>query len=216
LYECYKKVYTLWSMKGKTTKYLLWLIALLVIIIGFFYIVTRIKKSQEPYTYNMSSQTVIKELRSLNRLETASFTIEKVIDAGTSGNALQEFIYGDRILLIAHGQIIAGIDMAKLDEDAIEIAEKSITLTLPAPEILVTTLDNGQTRVYDRKQGLLSKGDKNLESNARKVAIDTLTDAACQGKILQIAADNARKQLTAFLKAVGFTTVTISIPDASC
>lgn len=203
-------------MSFKTFKYILFAIGFLAVLGVLFYIFTLIKQSQQPYTYSMSSQTVIKELRSLNRLETASYTIEKVIDAGTSGNTLQEFIYGDRILLIAHGQIIAGIDLAKLEEKDIEIAEKNITLRLPAPEILVTTLDNGQTRVYDRRQGLLSKGDKNLESNARKVAVDTITDAACKGNILQNASDNARKQLTAFLKALGFVTITIEIPQGSC
>lgn len=203
-------------MSLKTLKTILIVIALLFVAGGIFYIVNLIKQSQQPYVYNVSSQTVIKELRSLNRLETASFTIEKVIDAGTSGNAFQEFIYGDRILLIAHGQIIAGVDLSKLAEGDVKISDKSVTLKLPAPEILVTTLDNGQTRVYDRRQGLLSKGDKNLESNARKVAVDTITDAACKGNILQNASDNARKQLTAFLKALGFTSVTIEIAEGSC
>lgn len=191
-------------------------VGVILVLSGIWYGVGVLRAAKQPYTFTMSSQTVIKELRSLNRLETASFTIEKVIDAGTSGNALQEFIYGDRILLIAHGQIIAGIDLAKLGDNDVQVVEKSITLKLPAPEILVTTLDNGQTRVYDRKLGLLSKGDKSLESNARKVAVDTITDAACKGNILQNASDNARKQLTAFLKALGFTQVTIEIAEGSC
>ncbi|MBP9719341.1 MAG: DUF4230 domain-containing protein, partial [Candidatus Levybacteria bacterium] len=203
------------SMQIKIVKYVLFGIVLLLVLLGVWYIVSFFKPKQQ-YTYNMSSQTVIKELRSLNRLETASFTIEKIIDAGTSGNAFQQFLYGDQILLIAHGQIIAGIDLSKMKDNDVQISGQTIVLKLPAPEILVTTLDNGQTRVYDRRQGLLSKGDKNLESNARKVAIDTITDAACKGNILQNASDNAKKQLTAFLKALGFTTITIEISEGSC
>lgn len=202
-------------MSPRMIKYTIFAVAILLIGIGLWSIGNFFKKPNQ-YTYNMGSQTVIKELRSLNRLETASFTIEKIIDAGTSGNALQEFLYGDRILLIAHGQIIAGIDLSKLTDNDVRISGSTITLTLPAPEILVTTLDNGQTRVYDRRQGLLSKGDKNLESSARQVAVDTITDAACKGNILQHASDNARKQLMAFLKALGFTTITIDIPQGSC
>lgn len=203
-------------MSGKTIKYVLFGLVIVLIVLGLVSLGNFFTKSKQEYTYNLSSQTVIKELRTLNRLETASFTIEKIIDAGTSGNAFQQFLYGDQILLIAHGQIIAGIDLSKLEKDDVQISEKSIILKLPAPEILVTTLDNGQTRVYDRRQGILSKGDKNLESNARKVAIDTITDAACKGGILQSAADNAKKQLSAFLKALGFTTITIEIPPGSC
>lgn len=196
-------------------KYILFAIVAVLVVAGILYIVSFFKPKQQ-YAYNLSSQTVIKELRSLSRLETASFTIEKVIDAGTSGNAFQQFLYGDQILLIAHGQIIAGIDLSKLGDNDVSISKQTIKLKLPAPEILVTTLDNGQTRVYDRRQGLLSKGDKNLESNARRVAVDTITDAACKGNILQNAGDNAKKQLTAFLKALGFTVVTIEIPEGSC
>lgn len=195
-------------------KYLIGTLVIVLLVIGIVAIKNFFYKPQ--YTYNMSSQTVITQIRSLNRLETASFTIEKVIDAGTNGNALQEFLYGDKILLIAHGQIIAGIDMAKLSDADVHISGQSISLALPAPEILVTTLDNGQTRVYDRKLGLLSKGDANLESNARKVAVDTITDAACKGNILDTASDNAKKQLTAFLRALGFTEITITIPQGSC
>jgi hypothetical protein len=203
-------------MVFKNIRYVIIGVAILFICLGLFYVSTFFTKPKQQYAYNMSSQTVIKELRELNRLETASFTIEKVIDAGTSGNALQQFLYEDRILLIAHGQIIAGIDMAKLGDKDVTVSGKSITLKLPASEILVTTLDNGQTRVYDRQQGLLSKGDKNLESNARKVAVDAITDAACKGNILQTASDNAKKQLTAFLKALGFTSISIEIPQGTC
>ncbi len=63
---------------------------------------------------------------------------------------------------------------------------------------------------------MLTKGDNNLESNARKVAVDTITDAACKGNILQVASDNAKKQLTAFLKALGFTSIVIEIPQGTC
>jgi hypothetical protein len=179
------------------------------------FISTRAKYSN-PYTINIGQTTVIKQLRSLNRLETASFTIEKIIDAGTSGGKFEEFLFGDKILLIAHGEVIAGIDLANLDDNAVTIEGSTLRLALPAPQILVTRLDNEQTRVYDRRQGLLSKGDKNLESEARKAAEQTIKDAACKGGILQQATDNARKQLTTLLKSLQFTTVIITIPSGSC
>lgn len=155
-------------------------------------------------------------MRSLNRLETASFTIEKVIDAGTSGNAFSQFLFGDRLLLIAHGNVIAGFDLSVLDAKSVSIDGSTLRLTLPSPTILVTKLDSTQTRVYDRRSGLLSKGDKDLESNARVEAEKTITQAACTGNILSEASKNARSQLTALFKTFGFTTVIITIPDGSC
>lgn len=165
---------------------------------------------------NLSHTAVIKEIRNLQRLETASFTIEKVIDGGTSGNVFQQLLFGDKILLIAHGQVIAGFDLSQISEKDIVINDKNIRVTLPKPQILVTTLDNTQTKVYDRTRGILNPGDKDLESKAREAAQNSIKEAACKGDILKQASDNARKQLTAFLSALGFTEITIDIPEASC
>lgn len=189
---------------------------LILIVVGSFFVYSWANKSQSKYTYNLNSQTVIKQIESLNRLETASFTIEKIIDVKTTGGPLADFLYGDRILLIAHGQVIAGFDMAKLNEDQVEIADKTVKMTLPAPEILVNSIDNNQTRVYDRNQGLLTKGDANLESEARKQAQAVIRDAACKGGILNEAEKNGRNQITALLRSLGFETIILDIPQGKC
>ncbi len=197
----------------KNTKYLL--IAGFALIVGLlvFYFVS---PTGSKYTVNLSSQTVIKQMESLNRIETASFTLEKIIDVQTSGTALQRLLYGDRILLIAHGQVIAGFDLSKVKEDQIQIDGKKLKIQLPAPEILVTTLDNNQTRVYDRDQGILTKGDQNLESEARNEAERVIRDAACKGGILDEASKNAKNQMTSQFKGLGFEEVNIEIPKGTC
>jgi len=196
---------------------ILFVVVVIILLGAVFWLAGTLQKFFNPTTtVNMSSKTVIKELRQLNRLETASFTIEKVIDAGTTGNRFQELLYGDRILLIAHGEVIAGFDLSTLPEDNFKINGSTVDLTLPPPQILVTSLDNSETRVYDRKQGLLNKGDKDLESQARLAATQAISEAACSGKILDQASNNARKQLTALLKTLGFVTVVINIPQGSC
>lgn len=197
----------------RTIKLIILLSIISVLVIGvfkFFY------KSQPKYTVNLSSQTVIKQIKSLNRLETSSYTIEKIIDVGTSGNKFNQFLYGDRILLIAHGTVIAGFDMSKVNEGDINLSKDTLKVTLPAPEILVTKLDSDQTRVYDRQQGLLTKGDRNLETEARSEAEKVIKDAACKGGILNEASKNARNQLTGLFKSVGFVTVVVEIPQGSC
>ena len=191
--------------------------------IGIFVIVVLLlvvffinKQFGSPFKTNMSSKTVVREMRNLNRLETAAFTIEKVIDSGSTGNRFQELLFGDRILLIAHGEVIAGFDLSKLPEENISIDGQTIRLTLPSPQILVTRLDSDETRVYDRRQGLLSKGDKDLESSARLEAEKVIRQAACQGGILNEASKNARSQLTALFKTLKFTSVVIETPSGSC
>lgn len=191
-------------------------IAMVLLIVITFATAFILNQKGEKYTFRFGAQTVIKQVQALNRLETAQFTIEKVIDAGTSGNRLQRFLVGDRLLLIAHGEIIAGFDMSKVKEGDLAVEGQTLRVKLPPPEIIVSKLDNEQTRVYDRQSGIFTRGDRDLESEARKEAEAVIRDAACKGGILDEATQNARNQLTAMFKGMGFTTVVIDVPEGKC
>jgi len=159
---------------------------------------------------------VVKEMRALSRLETASFTIEKIIDSESSGNVFQKLLFGDKILLIANGNVIAGIDFIGIEEKDVVVEGKKIQVSLPPPQIFLASLDNTKTKVYDRKSGLLSGGNDNLESEARATAEQSIRESACSSGILDMASDNARKQITSFLSSLGFVEITITIPQGSC
>ncbi len=195
-------------------KYYIALVLILVIVM--IVAISAIRRAQNSRV-NISRTAVITELRDLNRLETAAFTIEKVIDAqNATSSRIEEFLFGDKLLLIAHGEVIAGIDLSQMEESGIQINEKSVTLTLPPAQILVTSLDNTQTKVYDRRTGILAKGDKDLEGEARKAAEQSIRVAACEGGILDQASENARKQLTALFRTLSFENISIVIPTSVC
>ncbi len=82
-------------------------------------------------------------------------------------------------------------------------------MTLPVPEIFSVRLDNEKTRVFDRDQGFLTKGNLNLEAEARQQAEQSIRAAACEGDILNTAEKNVKSQLEIIFKAAGFTEVTI-------
>jgi hypothetical protein len=190
----------------------LFLFVLFIVGLGYWFIALR----PANYKIDVSQTAVIKEMRELNRFETASFTIEKIIEAGTNDNAFSEFLFGDRVLLIAHGEVVAGFNLASLKEDAITIKDNEIRAELPAPEILFVRIDNHKTRVYDRDQGILTKGDKDLEAQARQAAEEEIRKAACEANILDQAAGNARKQFTALFSTLGFKKIILIIPEARC
>lgn len=119
----------------KSIRPIITIIIFALILFGVFLVFKQFAGPKEKYTVNLSSQTVIKQIRSLNRLETSSFTIEKIIDVGTSGNTFKQFLYGDRILLIAHGTVIAGFDLGKVSEKDINVSNNTLKVTMPAPNI---------------------------------------------------------------------------------
>ncbi|MDQ3099465.1 MAG: DUF4230 domain-containing protein [bacterium] len=191
--------------------YLLFAIVFLLVIgmIGYFSL-------RSPYSFNRDHTAVVKEIRELNRLESATFTIEKIIEGGKDGNVLQDLLYGDRILFIAHGEVIAGVDLSSIADDAIKIEGKKLTVQLPKPEIFFVALNNEKSRVYDRQQGILNRGDKDLEGETRKVAEESIRKAACEANILNISGENAKKQLTKLFTALAFEDVTVQVPQGSC
>ena len=151
--------------------------------------------------------SVIVEVRSLARLETAQYSIEKVITAETGQGALAG-LFGDRLLFVAHGQVIAGVDLSRVQASDVSVSPDGVvTMIVPAAEIFVATLDNDKSYVYDRQTGLLTKGDVTLETQARQVAEQEIRKAALEDGILKLADQNAQSYLERLLKSLGFTAV---------
>ena len=151
--------------------------------------------------------TIIQEVQSLARLETIQYSVEKVITAEARQDPFG-FLFGDRLLLVAHGSVIAGVDLAEITERDISIDEMgAVTLRLPPAEIFIAALDNEQTYVYDREVGFLRRGDVELESAARLAAEEEILEAALSDGILEQAQVNAEAYLFRLLRSLGFSNV---------
>jgi transposase len=161
-------------------------------------------------TIDTSSMSVVEKVRRLSRLETVVYSIDKVVEGQRENVLLPSFLAGDKLLLIAHGEVIAGIDMAQLKSADITVSGDSVRVHLPAPQILATRLDNQHTRVYSRTTGLLVAADPNLESQVRQAAEQQITQAAISDGILDKARQNAQASVTTLLYGLGFHQVQVS------
>lgn len=172
----------------------------------------------QPTIINIDRPAVIRQIKALNRLETSSASIEKVIEAGQEGNPLYNLLVGDRILLIAHGQVIAGFDLSLLRDEDIMLSSdgETATITLPPAQILVNQLDSAKTRVYSRERGVLTKGNIDLESEARRVAEQEILRAACEDGILDRATQEGQRDMEGLVQALGFRQVTVNAKAGPC
>jgi hypothetical protein len=153
----------------------------------------------------------ILQIRNLNRLETQSFSVERVVEAKVErGNPL-DLLLSDRLLLIASGDVIAGVDLAKLKESDVTISPdgKTITLRLPPSEIFSKSLNNDRTRVYDRQTGIFAAENKDLETQARSAAEGEILQAACEGGVMQKAADEAKRSVEQVVRLLDFEVVNV-------
>lgn len=160
-------------------------------------------------TFDISVPSIVQKIQRLDRLETVVYSLDTVVEGSKSSAVLPDLIAGDRILMIVHGQSIAGIDLSKLRSEDVHINGQSIRVTLPASELFVTTIDNQRTRVYARSTGLLASADQNLESETRAHAQDQLQKDALSDGILDAARKNARATITTLLYGLGFQHVEV-------
>jgi len=162
-----------------------------------------------PTTVDASSPAVVDRIRQLNRLETVEYSLDKIVVGQKQSAYLPDFLVGEKLLLVAHGEVIAGVDLSQLKLGDVTVSGDAVHVRLPEALVLTTRLDNDRTHVYSRDTGLLVNADLNLESEVRAAAEKQITQAALDDGILDKAHQNARTSVTALLYGLGFRTVDV-------
>jgi hypothetical protein len=196
------------------------LIALLVVVLlaafvgGTAVIVWRIAKKtiqQEVFTpkeRTVDLAAVVTQVRELHRLETASMHVVHVGRVTQTYKLVPDALGGDEITFLAAGDVIAGLDLARLQKnDVWRSPDGTINLRLPPPEVLVTRVDNNESRVLVRKTGVLRRADIDLETRARQHAEANIRSEALKKGILPIAQQSGEKKMAELLHTLGFQRV---------
>jgi hypothetical protein len=161
----------------------------------------------------VSAPDVVEKIQRLNRLETVMYSLDTVVEGDESSPVLPDVLAGDRLLMIVHGNTVAGIDMSRLKPEDVHITDgpsgRSIRLTLPPSQVFQTTINDAKSRVYARDTGLFVRADPNLETQVREKAKGQLQGAALSDGILDAASKNARAEVTAMLEGLGFEHVEV-------
>ncbi len=150
--------------------------------------------------------TIIREVQSLARLETIQYSIEKVITAEVNQGVFGP-LFGDRLLFVAHGYVIAGVDLSKMGTQDMQMKNGVLYVKLPESEVFVATLNNEKSYVYDRTTGILKKGETNLETVARQAAEQEILNGAVNDGILLQAKQNAEVYLERLFNTLGYQQV---------
>jgi len=155
---------------------------------------------------------VITAIRDLSRLETASYQVERVIDMTDQ----QEMLFGlveaeDAILLVAAGEVTAGVDLSRIREGDVRVSQPSdeAWIILPPAEVFTARLDNTRTYVHGRQTDTLAKRSETLETRARQRAEQSMRDAALEGGILERANRSAERTVRSLVQALGYRSVHI-------
>lgn len=156
---------------------------------------------------DVSQPTVVDRIQRLQRLETVVYTMDKIVSGAKQLSFFPDFLAGDRLLMLVHGEVVAGIDFSNLKPGDVRINGKQVHLHLPAPQVFSTRIDSARTRVYSRQTGLLVPTDPNLETEVRQAAERQLQESAMADGILRTAQQNAASTITSLLQGLGFETI---------
>jgi hypothetical protein len=180
-------------------------ISLLAIALGLglafgWTVVRLLRPDRSPRFTNTAA--VLTQIQGLAQLVTVKYVMEKVV-------ILEDVrIYGEnRVLLVAHGVVKAGVDLSKIERGDIEVDGTNVTIRLPRCTITDVYLDEDKTQVLEHSTGLLRRFDKDLQQNARREGLDAIRRAARDSGILDEAQTRAELQLRLFFNQFGFTEI---------
>ena len=72
-------------------------------------------------SFDTSVPAVVEKIQRLSRLETVVYSLDTVVEGDKTSAILPDALAGDRILLVVHGESIAGIDFSQLKPEDVRI-----------------------------------------------------------------------------------------------
>lgn len=163
----------------------------------------------------ISEDSILTQIRDLNRLESNTFYFDTIIRTQKDGNWYKLWQDSEKGIFVVKGNVVAGIDLDLLKPEHIHIDENQhIHIDLPAAEILSVQLQHIET--YDLHTGLLNllHPDNTVFNLVQTQAKQQLLEQACHNGILNQAQQRAQQQLT-HLFALTHTTVQIHSSQTS-
>lgn len=176
----------------------------------------------------VNSTTILEKVEALGKIELVRYKFKEIYDyqSISSGKLSGETLFKSfnytpdlKAVLIASGEAVGCIDLAKLDEEDVIVTPDTLFIQLPAPELCYHKLDLENTRVYhfertgwwsrlfsddQEMKGVIEKAYKNAERQIRKSALD--------GGILEETGTNANLILKPMLEKMSGKVVVLNLP----
>ncbi len=159
---------------------------------------------------------LITAIHDVARLETTSYHVEKIVEVTDTQAHLWGLVQAkDDLLLVAVGDVTAGVDLAKVrDEDVVfDPRTRAVRVKMPRPEVLSSTLDEQATHTYSRHTDTMAKRNEQLEGDARRHAEEQMRKQAVDAGILDRARTSADRTVRALLQSLGCTQIDLDWQD---
>jgi hypothetical protein len=157
-------------------------------------------------------------MRDLSRYVAADGTFQVIVDLQEDKENIPDFLLNRRTLFVGSGTVEEYVDFSSIAEGALKVndEDKSVQITLPAPQQSPAALDMERSYVVTEERGLLNRigdafrNDPNKQQNVYQEAQQRITAAAQSSGLDQRAKENTQKMLESLLTRLGYTSVTVN------
>jgi hypothetical protein len=199
-------------------------ITIVALILAIFIGVDRVRDWLPSFDNPFASETidrtrtpVLLAIQDIGVYQAAAGNYEVIVDLEKDTDLPSE-ILGERMLLVAVGSVDAGVDLSRLQEDAVELSDdgRTATITLPHAQLYDAELDLEESYVYQRDKGVLNEigdlfsDDSGWEREAFLVAENRLDEAArANDELVGRAEENTRTMIESLVRGLGFERVDV-------
>ncbi len=161
-----------------------------------------------------NTPVLIKEMNSISELMTISAYDELVIDTTKPAMNIPNILLPiptpsiNKLVLIARGQIIAGIHLKELQPENIMTKEDTVLIELPPARITDAIINPSGFEIFMEKGNWSATEVTELKKRAKQLMIER----NIQQGLLKKASERATAVLTGFLKNVGYKNIIITLP----
>ena len=175
--------------------------ALIFLIIGLV-VYARFYAPGATWLRPIDEPAVVTQVRQLKALVTVRYVVQKAVGLKEPRQPLGE----ESILLMVQGRAFAGVDLGSITQYDVQVVGKKIKIRLPQPQVFDVSIDEQNTKVWDRRITWWTpwvSPDKDLEHKARLAALDEIRKTVIDMGILRDAESSARTAIRDLITAMG-------------
>jgi len=171
-------------------------------------------KPQQPVV--ITATVMLERIQALSQLTTVRYNYSSLVTTEREMPPLLAALYGEKQIMVAVGHVNAGIDLSQITPDDIVRDGDAITITLPPPTLQDCFLNEQNSYIVSRDTGIFARPASNLDTEARRYAVEQFRTMALENGILndvQIQAHEVIQGLTTMVDGVSSVNVITTPPD---
>jgi Protein of unknown function (DUF4230) len=170
-------------------------------------------------TKDRSTPALLQSMQRLHEYRAARASLQQLVDIERDAKYLPSFVSGERVVLVAAGDVDASVDFRRLGPKSLRVSpdRKEVAIVLPSARLAPARLDLERTRVVDHDRGLVNRTEDLLGSGGADEERELLLlaqqklDAAARADrdLLPAAERNTARMLRRLAEGLGFERVTV-------